>query len=98
MAHAPDLRKCSPIWTRTKNLPVNSRLLCQLSYGGSRPHRVRATGTRLHDAIVGRHVGYPTGVPTLASTGFFAFRTRGRGVGGTMYGYARTDDASSPFA
>lgn len=25
----------SPVWTRTKNLPVNSRLLCQLSYGGS---------------------------------------------------------------
>ena len=24
----------SPDWTRTKNLPVNSRLLCQLSYGG----------------------------------------------------------------
>jgi hypothetical protein len=30
----PDLQKCSPVWTRTKNLPVNSRLLCQLSYGG----------------------------------------------------------------
>ena len=25
----------SPTWTRTKNLPVNSRLLCQLSYRGS---------------------------------------------------------------
>ena len=25
----------SPTWTRTKNLSVNSRLLCQLSYGGS---------------------------------------------------------------
>ena len=24
----------SPIWTRTRNLPVNSRSLCQLSYGG----------------------------------------------------------------
>ena len=24
----------SPTWTRTKNLSVNSRLLCQLSYGG----------------------------------------------------------------
>jgi hypothetical protein len=24
----------SPTWTRTKNLPVNSRLLCQLSYRG----------------------------------------------------------------
>src|SRR4029453_15054792 len=31
-------REGSPVWTRTKNLPVNSRLLCQLSYGGpSRP-------------------------------------------------------------
>ena len=27
----------SPTWTRTKNLPVNSRLLCQLSYGGMVP-------------------------------------------------------------
>src|SRR5690606_6378206 len=26
---------CSPSWTRTNNLPVNSRLLCQLSYRGS---------------------------------------------------------------
>src|SRR4051812_17118598 len=25
----------SPAWTRTKNLSVNSRLLCQLSYRGS---------------------------------------------------------------
>lgn len=25
---------CSPTWTRTKNLPINSRLLCQLSYWG----------------------------------------------------------------
>lgn len=24
----------SPIWTRTRNLPINSRLLCQLSYRG----------------------------------------------------------------
>jgi len=27
--------KSSLTWTRTKNLPVNSRLLCQLSYQGS---------------------------------------------------------------
>ena len=26
---------CSPTWIRTKNLSVNSRLLYQLSYGGS---------------------------------------------------------------
>ena len=26
---------CSPDWTRTNNLPINSRLLCQLSYRGS---------------------------------------------------------------
>jgi hypothetical protein len=26
---------CSRDWTRTSNLPVNSRLLCQLSYAGS---------------------------------------------------------------
>src|SRR5205085_1745354 len=38
----------SRAWTRTKNLPVNSRLLCQLSYAGlqCRPTQctVRATG------------------------------------------------------
>ena len=27
----------SPDWTRTNNLPVNSRLLCQLSYRGMLP-------------------------------------------------------------
>src|SRR5690606_39802944 len=31
---ASDLGFCSPGWTRTNNLPVNSRLLCQLSYRG----------------------------------------------------------------
>lgn len=25
---------CSPNWTRTSNLPINSRLLCRLSYEG----------------------------------------------------------------
>src|SRR5690606_12868187 len=30
----PALRARSPGWTRTNNLPVNSRLLCQLSYRG----------------------------------------------------------------
>src|SRR6185437_9191304 len=28
------LDRCSPNWTRTSNLPINSRLLCQLSYRG----------------------------------------------------------------
>ena len=31
---ASDLRVCSCDRTRTYNLPVNSRLLCQLSYAG----------------------------------------------------------------
>ncbi|CAK7284776.1 hypothetical protein SGPA1_30649 [Streptomyces misionensis JCM 4497] len=31
---------CSPDWTRTSNLPVNSRLLCQLSYGGPKLPRL----------------------------------------------------------
>ena len=30
-------QRCSPDWTRTNNLPVNSRLLCQLSYRGMLP-------------------------------------------------------------
>jgi hypothetical protein len=25
---------CSPAWTRTRNRPINSRKLCQLSYRG----------------------------------------------------------------
>jgi hypothetical protein len=36
--------RSSPVWTRTKNLPVNSRLLCQLSYGG--PWLDKSTGRR----------------------------------------------------
>ncbi len=32
---AADLRLCSPDWTRTNNPAINSRMLCQLSYGGS---------------------------------------------------------------
>src|SRR4051812_14204555 len=33
-AQAIGLGFCSPAWTRTKNPPVNSRMLCQLSYRG----------------------------------------------------------------
>ena len=33
-AYAADLRVCSPEWTRTTNPAINSRMLCQLSYGG----------------------------------------------------------------
>jgi hypothetical protein len=32
---ACDLAFCSPDWTRTSNPSINSRMLCQLSYGGS---------------------------------------------------------------
>jgi hypothetical protein len=34
---ASDLAFCSPDWTRTSNRPINSRMLCQLSYGGPAP-------------------------------------------------------------
>ena len=34
------VQECSPDWTRTSNLPVNSRLLCQLSYGGPKLPRL----------------------------------------------------------
>ena len=30
----PALHVCSPIWTRTRNPSINSRMLCQLSYRG----------------------------------------------------------------
>ncbi len=40
------LRGGSPGWTRTNNPPINSRMLCQLSYRGSRPQRLaRGFGT-----------------------------------------------------
>lgn len=51
-AETPEIKKApgveprglrSPTWTRTKNLSVNSRLLCQLSYGGMFRTLVRAT-------------------------------------------------------
>ena len=32
--NTPNPRGGSPVWTRTKNRPINSRELCQLSYGG----------------------------------------------------------------
>ena len=41
--YAVDLRFCSPDWTRTNNPAINSRMLCQLSYGG------RAGTTRAPD-------------------------------------------------
>jgi hypothetical protein len=31
----PRQKKGSPGWTRTNNPPVNSRMLCQLSYRGT---------------------------------------------------------------
>jgi len=36
-AQVDDLGLCSPDWTRTSNRPINSRMLCQLSYGGPAP-------------------------------------------------------------
>src|SRR5688572_23975063 len=43
----------SPGWTRTNNPPVNSRMLCQLSYRGScaaqASKRARAPGNRPRD-------------------------------------------------
>ncbi len=32
--HKTGLSICSPDWTRTSNPSINSRMLCQLSYGG----------------------------------------------------------------
>lgn len=39
---------CSPAWTRTKNRPINSRKLCQLSYRGL-PDRVSLYREPRHD-------------------------------------------------
>lgn len=39
---------CSPAWTRTKNRPINSRKLCQLSYRGL-PDRVGLYREPRHD-------------------------------------------------
>src|SRR5690606_39082118 len=57
---APELgaKKSSPAWTRTMNLPVNSRLLCQLSYGGP-----LVAATRVQDARASVATGFS--VPVL---------------------------------
>src|SRR5690606_16792636 len=57
---APKLgaKKSSPAWTRTMNLPVNSRLLCQLSYGGP-----LVAATRVQDARASVATGFS--VPVL---------------------------------
>jgi hypothetical protein len=36
--------RSSPGWTRTNNPPVNSRMLCQLSYRGSAANGTRVSG------------------------------------------------------
>src|SRR5512146_457802 len=48
-------RRSSPGWTRTNNPPINSRMLCQLSYRGSVP--------RAHISKVGTEgkIGLPYG-------------------------------------
>ena len=38
----------SPTWTRTKNPPINSRMLCQLSYGGMTDEHYQVTKRALH--------------------------------------------------
>jgi hypothetical protein len=38
----------SPIWTRTRNPSINSRMLCQLSYGGMTAEHYQVTGRGLH--------------------------------------------------
>ena len=38
----------SPIWTRTRNPSINSRMLCQLSYGGSTIEDYQVTERELH--------------------------------------------------
>src|SRR6266702_4117311 len=45
---APVLRGLShsPGWTRTNNPPVNSRMLCQLSYRGTVARRANCSGVR----------------------------------------------------
>src|SRR6478752_414156 len=45
----------SPGWTRTNNPPINSRMLCQLSYRGSRPQTL-ATRRRVAKSGSGRVV------------------------------------------
>src|SRR5690606_4087100 len=51
----------SPGWTRTNNLPVNSRLLCQLGYRGpSAPRRSEARLYHPSDCLPrGRHRPHP---------------------------------------
>ena len=45
---------CSPIWTRTRNPSINSRMLCQLSYGGLLPVTDEHVGHRELTLVRGR--------------------------------------------
>src|SRR4051794_32392869 len=59
-----EARQSSRDRTRTYNLPVNSRLLCQLSYAGSFiPLRSRATGKDYSTTRRVHASGYPAGGP-----------------------------------
>lgn len=44
---------CSPDWTRTSNPPVNSRMLCQLSYRGpSSPDWTRTSNLPVNSRLL----------------------------------------------
>src|SRR3954453_16304084 len=97
---APDLVRSSPDWTRTNNLPVNSRLLCQLSYRGSSgpdlplSRAAVATGTTKKGEATSAQRGYPQARrylaqngPSRANTGRNTHETPERGMTPGQDGY-----------
>lgn len=61
---------CSPAWTRTRNRPINSRMLCQLSYRGLPGTRWLCREPR-HDSSLRAGVkAKPDGPPTSDKEGW----------------------------
>src|SRR6266542_1270199 len=69
----------SPGWTRTNNPPVNSRMLCQLSYRGSRGGGARERGV-LHRPLA-RVRAFRRGRADAGESGRLAGGARGRAHG-----------------
>ena len=61
-----ELGICSPDWTRTSNRPINSRMLCQLSYGGPAVPNVGSAGPE-YPTTRARRNGRGRGLPTAVS-------------------------------
>ena len=79
-AQVDDLGLCSPDWTRTSNRPINSRMLCQLSYGGPAPAASDEYWTR----IAHRNPRIEPAFPTVRRVTVGSVVTSGVGAAGSL--------------